>query len=490
MSSNESNEPSSPKVAPRRTRLSSQMLPLLFASAFLACSANTAYERPALTLPAAFRGAPESASPGGTASSLSASSAASLADQRWWALFDDERLRALIQTAVENNLDLELLAARVLEARSQLGVAKADQLPSVGADLSGGGSHTVTGGTFYSDASLSLGVSASWELDFWGKFRSASEAARARVLASEWGRRAALTSLISQVAGAYFQLRALDRQRDIAERALVARRQSLQLTEWRERSGAGSLLDVRQAEQLVHGASGELIELDRQIALRENGISTLLGRAPGPVARGQGLDEQRLPPELPAGLPSALLARRPDIQAAESLLMSSHAEVGVAKAQLFPQIALNGSGGVLTSALTGLLSAPALIGSLTGSVLQPLFDGGRRRAEITAADARERQALITYRQTIVQALREVSDALIGYQRGRELRTSREALLHSTEQARALAALRYQAGSSSYLEVLDSDSRRLEAEFGLVDARLAELLCYVDLYRALGGGWQT
>jgi multidrug efflux system outer membrane protein len=460
----------------------------LFVSLLMGCSVGPRYERPALVTPATFRGAePPDAEPPDAAPV----STASLADQHWWELFADPTLRSLIHTALEQSYDLAIASARVLEAEAQLGIAAADRLPTLNAQLTAQTTEAVSGGAAVATGrSLSAGVSASWELDFWGKFRRADEAARAQILASEWGRRASVVSLISQVASAYFNLRALDRQHDIAEQSLAARRQALELIEWRERSGAGSLLDVRQAEELVHLAAGDRADIARQIAQQENLISTLLGRDPGEIGRGLALDAQRLLPELPAGLPSSLLERRPDIQVAEQELIALNAQIGVAQADYFPQLTLTGGGGIVSSTLLAFFSSPAVIASAAANLVQPLFDGGRTSSAVRAAEARREQALLAYRRTIVQALREVSDSLVGFRQSRELRVTREALLRATREARQLAELRYQGGTSSYLEVLDGDTRLYDAEFALVQAQLSELLGYVELYRALGGGWQA
>lgn len=445
-----------------------------------ACNVGPDYVRPAVPSPATYRG-----------QVLEPARAASLADQRWWELFDDDTLKSLIRTALERNIDLRIAAARQLEAEAQLGVTRADQLPTLSAQLSAQGGKRLAGPErFDAKASYFAGASASWELDFWGKFRRASDAARADVLASEWGRRAAIQSLVSQVASSYFVLRALDQQLLITESALEARRQSLQLTERREQSGAGSLLDVRQAEELVQLADGDRINLARQIEQRENVLATLLGLEPRPIARGLPLQTQRLPPALPAGLPSSLLERRPDILAAEQQLVAANARLGVAQAQRLPSLALTGSGGFVSSALVALFTSPAAVLNAAGSLVQPLFDGGRLSSEAAAAEARTQQASLLYQSTVLTALREVSDALIGFRRSRELLSSRGSLLESAQQAQSLAELRYQGGSSSYLEVLDANSRRFDAEQALVQARLDALLSYVDVYRALGGGWQA
>jgi len=299
-----------------------------------------------------------------------------------------------------------------------------------------------------------------------------------------------MTSLVSQVATVYFELRALDQQLDIARRTLESRRESLRLTQVREKGGAGSLVDVHQAEQLVYGADAQIVNLTRLVEQQENALSILLGRDPGPVERGLDLSSQPRVTEIPTGLPSALLERRPDIQVAEQQLVAANAHIGVAKSAYFPSISLTASGGVASAALGALFSAPALVWSAAASLVQPIFPSPRLDAEVTITELERDAAIIGYRQAIQQAFREVSDALIGYQRGREYRTIQQSLLTSAREARRLADLRYQGGATSYLEVLDSDTRLLSAELGVVQAELSELSAFVEIYRALGGGWQS
>jgi multidrug efflux system outer membrane protein len=294
---------------------------------------------------------------------------------------------------------------------------------------------------------------------------------------------------VSQVAGAYFQLRTLDLDLDIATRTAASRRESLRLTEVRAQGGATSLLDVRQAEQLVFDAAGEIADLERQIAQQENFISTLLGTNPGSVPRGRSLTDQPHAPDVPVGLPSALLARRPDVAAAEQRLIAANADIGAAKAAYFPQISLTGGGGFQSTALSSLFSGPAGLWSVGGALAQPIFNAGRTRSRVELARARREEATLVYQQTIQQSLRDVSDALVAYRKGRELREQLELLDRSATDARRLADLRYQGGATSYLEVLDSDTRLFSAEIGLAQAQLSELLALVQIYRSLGGGWQ-
>jgi multidrug efflux system outer membrane protein len=336
---------------------------------------------------------------------------------------------------------------------------------------------------------LALQGSAAWQLDFWGRYRRATEAARAQVLASEWGRRAVVTTLISEVADAYFRLRALDLDLDVSTRTLGTRRESLQLTQVREQGGATSLVDVREAEQLVYGATSVIATLERSIEQQQNFISFLLGDLPAPVARGLALTDQPHPAEVPAGLPSALLERRPDIQRAEQDLVSANAEVGVAQAAFFPQISLTGSGGFESTALAALFSGGNVVWSAALSAVQPVFTGGRLRSQEELAEARRQEAELAYGQTVQQAFREVSDALVGYRKLQEFRQQQLLLVESAQDARRLADIRYEGGAASYLEVLDADTRLFAAELGLADAQLSELTGFVEIYRALGGGWQ-
>ena len=449
-----------------------------------ACTVGPDYKRPLVTIPVGYRGAV-------SAADGSPSSAASLGDEKWWDVFQDEQLRGLMTTAVRQNFDVRIAAARVLQAQAQLGIVRADQFPEVQAGAGSARDRQAESlrSTAVETSTLQVGVAATWELDFWGKFRRATEAARAELLASEWGQRAVVTSLVSQVAGAYFQLRALDLDLDIATRTVASRRESLRLTEVRAQGGATSLLDVRQAEQLVFGATGEIADLERQIEQQENFISTLLGTIPGSVPRGRSLTDQPHAPEVPVGLPSALLERRPDIAQAEQQLIAANADIGAAKAAYFPQITLTGAGGVQSAALSTLFTGPAGLWSVGGAIVQPLFTAGRTRSRVELARARREEATLVYQQTIQQSLRDVSDALVAYRKGRELREQLELLDRSAIDARRLADVRYQGGATSYLEVLDSDSRLFSAEIGLAQAQLSELLALVQIYRSLGGGWQ-
>ena len=440
------------------------------------------YTRPKTDVPEAFRGA--SAAP--------APFPASIADQAWSSLYVDEPLRELITTALQQNYDLRIAASRILQAQAQAGITRSNQFPTVDAQAIAQGQRTSVGtsnGEARTVGIIQLGGTASWEPDFWGRYQRANESARAQILASEWGRRAVASTLVAEVAAGYFELRAADLDLDVATRSLETRRESLRLTQVRETGGATTLVDVRQAEQLVFGATARITDLQRQIEQQENFLSVLVGRLPGSIARGRALTDQPHAPELPAGLPADLLERRPDIQQAEQSLVAANAEIGVARANFFPRIALTGSGGVASTALAALFSGPAAAWTAAASITQPIFNAGRNKAQVALAEARRDEATMAYQQTIQHAFREVADALVAYRRTRELRETQEQLVESARDARRLADVRYQGGAASYLEVLDSDTRLFDAENDLVQSRLGELQAFVEIYRALGGGWQ-
>jgi outer membrane protein, multidrug efflux system len=447
------------------------------------CTVGSNYKRPLVTVPASYRGS----APADAASDRNPP----FADQKWWDVFQDDQLRELIRTALSQNFDLRVAAARILQAEAQLGIVRADQFPSVDAAV-GAARERLSESPLLPAGQINdfqVSVATRWEIDFWGKFRRASETARADLAASQWGRRAIVTTLVGEVSSAYFQLRALDLDLEIARRTLESRQESVRLTQVRAQGGATSELDVRQAEQLVFGASSTIVDLERQAEQQENFISTLLGNNPGPIARGLSLTEQPHPPEVPVDIPSALLQRRPDIVQAEQLLVAANADIGVARADYFPQISLTGTGGFQSAALSSLFTGAGGLWSVGGALAQPLFTAGRTKSRVALAEARRDEAVLTYQQTIQQSLRDVSDALVAYRKGREFREQQELLDRSAEDARRLTTLRYQGGATSYLEVLDSETRLFAAELGLAQAQLSELLALVQIYRALGGGWE-
>ncbi|MGA2814279.1 MAG: efflux transporter outer membrane subunit [Candidatus Acidiferrum sp.] len=447
------------------------------------CTVGPNYKRPTVAVPGSYRGTiPEQAAQ---------TQVAEFGDQKWWDIFQDEQLRTLIRTALIQNYDSRIAASRILEAQAQLGIVRADQFPSLGTGA--GISDTRTAQSKFLPAfetsTGQVNLSAAWELDFWGKYRRATEAARANLVASEWARREVLSTLVANVASAYFQLRALDLELEISKRTLNSRQESLRLTRVLADGGSTSLLDVRQAEQLVFTASAEIPVLEQQIEQQENFLSILLGQNPEDIPRGQTLTEQRQPPEVPPGLPSSLLQRRPDIQQAEAQLVAANAEIGVARADYFPQISLNGAGGFQSSALTNLFTGPAGAWSFGASLTQPIFTGGRLRSQVRLAEARQQTAVLSYQQSIQGAFRSVSDGLVAYRKTREFRIQQELLFRSAEDAARLSHMRYNGGATGYLEVLTNETNAFSTELGLAQAQLDELLAVVQLYQALGGGWE-
>ena len=476
-----------------RLRFHYAIIAVLALTAF-GCSVGPNYHRPAVSVPPTYRGTPATA-PAPTPSSVAAPSvpapAASFGDEKWWEVFQDQQLQTLIRTALKQNYDVRIAAARILEAQAQVSVARGNQLPSAGLIVAGNDSRQPKSSLFRAfDSSYNeLALGFQWDVDFWGKYRRASEAARAELLANQWAQKQVTSSLVASVASAYFVLRAEDLQLHISQRTLASYQDSLRLTQLLVDHGATSMLDVRQAEQLVFNDTGSIATIEKEIAQQENLISILLGENPGGVARGMELTAQPHPPEVPAGLPSSLLDRRPDIRESEAQLMSMNAQIGVAKAAYFPAITLTGVGGVQSIALSQLFTGPAGLWSFTGQLTQPLYAGGSLRGGVKLAEAQREQAALTYQQTIQQAFREVSNALIAYAKDQEFRKQQQLLTRSAEDASRLSDLRYRGGASSYLEVIDADTRYYSAELTLAQAQLNEMLDYVELYRALGGGWQ-
>ena len=461
-------------------RLIALSLIMLLASG---CAVGPNYKRPSVTVPGTYRGAiPQEATQ---------PAAESIGDQKWWEVFQDPQLQDLIHTALQQNYDVRIAATRILQAQAQVGITRADQLPTISGGVEAVNQRSARSKFFpaFETSSNQVDLSLAWELDFWGKYRRANESARANLLATQWARQAVISTLISDVAAAYFQLRELDLELEISRRTLASRRDSLQLTQTLASGGATSMLDVRQAEQLVFTAAETIPDLERRIEQQENFLSILLGNNPGPITRGTKLTEQPHAPEIPAGLPSSLLERRPDIRQAEAQLIAANAQIGVAKAAYFPQITLTASGGYQSSALTSLFTGPAGLWNFGGSLVQPIFTGGRIRSNVKFTEARQQEAALIYQQTIQQAFRGVSDALVEYRKDREFREQQEQLTFSAQDAARLSETRYRGGATSYLEVLTNETNYFDAELGLAQAQLNELVALVRIYRNLGGGWQ-
>jgi len=454
--------------------------------ALCGCAMGPNYKRPQLALPGEFRGAPPTAS----------DPAASIADTKWQDLFPDQTLNQMVSTALAHNFDLRIAAERVEEARAQLGVTRANQYPFVDAQASFSGTRSssigantfVPSGTKLSSSYTSLGAALSWELDIWGRLRRLTEAARASYLASEEGRRAVGVSLVSDVMEGYFQLLEQDLELEISRKTQGIAKDSLNLVELRRQRGAASGLDVRQAEQLLYAAGAQSAAAEHAIAQSENLLSLLQGSAPAAQARGRKLEEIPIPAQLPPGVPSTLLERRPDIREAEQNLVAANAQIGAARALYFPQLSLSAFAGGQSRSLLELASAPARVYSVAPGAVQSIFHAGQIRNQVRLSEAQQRELLITYQRSIYTALREVADALVSFDRLREQRSQEEQLVRTLEDTVRLSELRYRGGLDSYLQVLDAQRNLFNGQLALAQLRLQERVSVVQLYRALGGGW--
>ncbi len=457
---------------------------VLFSAALAAgCTFGPNYKRPVVETPPAFRGA-------------GAATAESLADLKWFELFRDDTLTGLLNAALRENFELQIAAERVLQARAALGITRANQFPAVDASVDlnaarlskAGANRAIPAGADADVSYTQAGFSLGWEIDVWGRLRRLTEAARAQYLATEEARRGVITTLVADVSETYLSLRALDLELEIAKRTREAATESLRLTEARRSRGVASGLDVRQAEQLLFTATGEIASIERDIAQAENALSLLLGRAPGDVPRGQPLEAFAAPPAVPAGLPSALLERRPDIRRAEQELVAANAQIGAAKAEYFPRISLTGFFGAQSRALSDLLTGPARLATAGVGAAVPIFNAGRTRGNVRLAEAVAREAVVSYRRAIYTALRDVSDSLAAHAKTSEQRAQQERLVEALGEASRLSTERYRGGLDSYLPVLDAQRNLFQGELDLARLRQRELASIVQLYRALGGGW--
>jgi outer membrane protein, multidrug efflux system len=454
------------------------------------CTVGPKYHRPVVQTPTAFRGPDESR--------LAEAQTASFADLPWWQVFHDPELQQLIRTALKQNHDLQTAIERVNGARAQVGIVRSNQFPwiSVNPEFSGG----KTAQNIESNVFM-LAADVVFQLDFFGRYRRATEAARAELLATEDAQQVVILTLVSDVASEYFLLRDLDLQLQIAKETVRTQADSVKLTELRLRHGVSTRLDVLQARQVLDIANARIPDLERQIGQTEDVISILLGSYPEGVPRGNafGIEtpsgwqwSETLPPQLPPGLPPALLERRPDIRQAEHTLMAANADIGVAKAMFFPQVSILGSGGGAwghSEIFGSSIPAPASIGSYAASAAQPIFEGGYLRNNLRYANSQQRQALIGYKQTIQRAFGDVSDALIAYQKYHAVRERDEQTVKDLKESVDLSLMRYRGGTATYLSVLDSQRSLFEAEITLAQGRNNEYQSLVQLYKALGGGWK-
>ena len=446
------------------------------------CAVGPNYHRPTVQTPSAYRDLSDNPQ--------AQAQAASFADLPWWQVFQDPQLQDLIRTALKQNYDLQIATERINASRAQLAVTRSSLFPQVqGEGNFAGGKQQF----FPLKANLlELAADVSFQLDFFGQLRRATEAARAQLLATEEGQRTVTLTLVSDVASAYFLLLELDLELQIAKDTVETQEGSVKLTSLRLDHGVATKLDVLQAQQVLDSANAQIPDFERQIGQAEDAINILLGNYPGPVARGLKLPDQFIPPDVPAGLPSSLLARRPDIRQAEQVLIAANAQIGVAKAAFFPQISLTGAGGGAfgrSSAFSNLMGSQTAIWSYGASVSQPIFTGGALRGNLHLAESQHQQALLAYKESIQHAFGDVSDTLIGYQKLHEVRVQQQQVVADLAESVRLSIMRYRGGTTTYLEVLDGQRSLFAAELTLAQARGDEYQSLVQLYRALGGGWQ-
>jgi multidrug efflux system outer membrane protein len=450
------------------------------------CTVGPDYHRPEYTVPEKYRGE----GPGIPARPAGAS----FGEVKWFEVFKDPELLRLIGIALEQNYDVKIAAQRVLAAREQVAITRSALFPQLNAGAQWEAVRLSQRGTGFNFplpdqvAGYLLG-DLTWELDFFGRIRRATEAAQADFFASDWNRQLIIQTLVTSLAQAYFELLGLDLQMEISQRTVKNRQSYLKLVKTRFEYGWDSLAPVRMSENLLYGATQVVPDLERFIEQRENQISILLGQNPGNIKRGKPLLAQNLKVTVPPGLPSALLERRPDILSAEQQLVAANARVGEAKALLFPQISLTGTAGWESKALSHLFSGPASFWDILSGLTQPIYRGGSIRAGLRQQEALKEAAVLNYRKTVQQAFQDVSNALVAARKIHDARVEAEKQRNALAQQTELAIQRYFGGVTNYLEVLDSDRQLFAVELTLAQVRANEFLAVIGLYRALGGGWQ-
>jgi len=445
------------------------------------CLVGPRYQRPVVTAPPVFRGQEGEAQK------------ASIADLPWWQIFQDETLRGLIKTAVANNNDLRMAAARVEQARQFAAQARSEYSPGVGyeAGISGGKNESLgnpANSSGKTRGTVLVGIGAAWEADVWGRIRRSNEYALARYLGTEQGRRGVMLSLVSSVAQAYLELLELDLRLEIARRNVNSFQASLKIFEERLNAGTASRLETARAQAALATIAAAIPELERRIALQENQIQILLGSTPGPIPRKGSLLEQTLPPEVPAGLPSSLLERRPDVLEAEAAVRAANAQIGIAAAAVFPKIGLTALFGRVSSPLADFTAGRLSVWSVAATAAGPIWEGGGIRARKRQAVAVWEQARIGYEQTVLGAFRDVSNALITREKLEGVRARQMEAVKAYQAAVEVSLQRYTAGKSSYFEVLEAQQQLVPTENALAQTELDRRLVIVQLYQALGGGW--
>jgi multidrug efflux system outer membrane protein len=454
----------------------------------VSCKLGPDYERPPLVTPEKWREL--------------AASEATIANVPWWELFQDEELKRLITTALQENRDLKIAIERIEEARALYGISRSELYPQVDASAIGGALRFSEGSlTHTPDADenqdpdttkglASIGVGFSWELDFFGRIRRANEAEQARLLATQEARRVVALTLVSDVARAYVDLRALDRRLEIARRTLESRREYVGLSRDRFEGGVTPEVDWRQAEAEFFRVQAIVFELEKLVSQKENELSVLLGHNPQAIPRGRAVELQPIPPEVPPGLPAQLLERRPDVREAEQRLVSATARIGEAKAMLYPRISLTGSYGFASTDLSELLDGSSQNWNIFAGLLQPIFNAGKNKRRVEVRESQQRQAVYDYERTLLQALREVEDSLVGLRKTGEQRGSQQKRVEAERKVVELSELRYRGGVAAYLEVLDAQRSLFTAEIDETTSISDHVTSLIRLYKALGGGWPT
>jgi multidrug efflux system outer membrane protein len=457
------------------------ILSLVVAMFLAGCAVGPDYKRPAIDTPKAWR--------------IDEKEAKDTANTAWWNQFNDPVMNGLIDEALKKNYDIRIATSRVDEYVGRYWVGRSGLFPQIGANAAAGqnriseqgASTAALSGLKNPSDSYQANFSGSWEIDIWGKLRRANEASKADLLSTTEARQAVILSLVSVVATSYINLRNLDKQLEVARRTAKAREDSYKLFKLRYEGGVISELELNQVKSEYEQALATIPQIEKQITFQENALSLLLGRNPGPVDRGKSIDELALP-AVPAGLPSDLLEKRPDIRQAEQSLVAANARIGVAKAQFFPAISLTGLFGWASVELSGLFTGPAQVWSWGGALVAPIFTGGSLMGQFMASEAIQQQVLFNYQSTIQTAFREVDDSLADQKRTREQLEAQKRQVDSLREYARIAWLRFDNGYTSYIEVLDAERSLFSAELTYVQTQGVLFAALVNLYKAMGGGW--